>query len=187
MPKENNILARELDELLNRKFSGPVADRYRKRLSEGRLTIQENPLSHFCLYFAAFDPDAKKVFIGHHKKSGLWLFNGGHIDAGEIITETRAREIKEEWGLDANNFELNEPELITVTDIENPAKQTCREHLDLWCFVPVVKSEFFPRKKNLDVEFIEIGWKSPMEARVLVTDKSTLEGIGFIEEHFFKP
>lgn len=52
------------------------------RAREENLSRDENPESHFCVYFAAHDPTARELFLGHHKKSNLWIFNGGHIDKG---------------------------------------------------------------------------------------------------------
>jgi len=75
-----NKLAIELEKLLDENFSDEVAVKFRQRLKEGKLTKNENPESHFCAYFAACDFKAEQLFIGHHIKSGLWLFNGGHID-----------------------------------------------------------------------------------------------------------
>src|SRR5258708_633265 len=75
-----------------------IKEVYLRRLTEGLLTRDENLEDHFCVYFAGFSSSDKTVFIGHHKKSDLWLFNGGHIDKGETPTDALLREISEEWG-----------------------------------------------------------------------------------------
>ena len=80
-------LADELKELLKNKTSIEIIPRFLERFSMGNLTRDEDNKSHFCAYFAAYDPNAKEVFIGHHKKSGLWLFNGGHIDKDENLKQ----------------------------------------------------------------------------------------------------
>jgi len=51
-----------------------------------------------------------KVLLIKHKKSGLWLPPGGHIERDEILTETALKEVKEETGLDVELY--NEGELI---------------------------------------------------------------------------
>lgn len=179
-------LATELKDLLRDYFSGnELADKFLQRIEEGSLTRDENPKSHFCAYFAAFDPQAKEVFIGHHKKAGLWLFNGGHIDEGETIRETVMREIGEEWGLDGQDFEIKAPALLTITEINNPTKQPCNFHYDLWCFISVNKGTFNPVETKLMGEFHEAGWKSLEEARSLIKDKSTLQAIDFVENKLF--
>ena len=66
----------------------PVLLRFTERLKEGGLTRDEKPETHFCAYFLPYDEEIKKIFIIHHKKSGLWLSPGGHIDKGEDLTAT---------------------------------------------------------------------------------------------------
>lgn len=179
-------LAIELEELFKEdKFVGDeMVKRFLVRIREGELTKEENPKSHFCAYFAAYDPVAKKVFIGHHKKSGLWLFNGGHIDGDETIKESLIREIGEEWGLDGSKFEINPPTFFTITEIDNPTKQPCNFHYDIWCFVKIDKNKFKPSDANLSEEFHEYGWKDLEEARKLATG-NTLDAIDFIESNYF--
>lgn len=179
-------LSDELKKLLNSQFKNDgISARFLERIEEGRLTKDENPQSHFCTYFAAYDLRAKQVFIGHHRKSGLWLFNGGHIDKGETISQTLTREINEEWGLDSKDFNIELIPLLTITDIYNPAKQTCRTHYDLWHFIKVDRSEFKPEAAKLAEEFHEMGWKNLTEARNLITDKNTLLAVDFIEDNYF--
>lgn len=173
-------LKNDLIELCDNLPASEVVSEFSQRIEEENFTIQENPESHFCVYFAAHDSKAKKVFIGHHKKSGLWLFNGGHIDRGETIRETLAREIDEEWGLDIKNFEIKNPALLTITEINNPTKQTCKSHYDIWFFIDVKQNEFIPEQSKVLEEFHQVGWKSYNEARELVKEKNTLAGIEFV-------
>lgn len=178
-------LAIELEKLLDEKFSDDVALKFRQRLKEGKLTKHENPESHFCAYFAACDFKEKQLFIGHHIKSGLRLFNGGHIDEGETLHETVIREIGEEWGLDGKDFKIEAPAFLTTTDIYNPTKQTCRLHLDVWHFINVNKNYFKPLQSNLAQEFHSVEWMDISKARESVTDKSTLLALDFIEANYF--
>ncbi len=169
------------DYLLDKK----VALKFIKRLMKGRLTRDENPESHFSTYFAAYDLSARQIFIGLHKKAGLWLFNGGHIDKGELIRQTLTREINEEWGIDSNDLEIKSPAFLTITEIDNPSKQSCRIHYDLWHFISVDKNYFNPEKEKLLQEFHEAGWKSLKEAKDLIRDRNTLKAIDFIEKNYF--
>ncbi len=45
-----------------------------------------------------------KVLLHLHKKLGIWIPVGGHIDRDELPEETAIREIKEETGLDVELF-----------------------------------------------------------------------------------
>lgn len=167
----------------------PVVKEYMHRVKKGNLTRDENPISHFCVYFAAFDPDSKLIFIGHHKKSGLWLFNGGHIDKNEILEETLYREIHEEWGVQVDLQSVGEPKLITITDINDPTfiqNNKCTRHFDIWYFVPISKTAFMPDKEKIDTEFHEVGWKNIEEARALVIDPSTILALNEFEKIFNK-
>lgn len=154
-----------------------VKKNFKLRLEEGKLTRDENAQSHFCVYFAGYDPEKRRVFIGHHKKSGLWLFNGGHIDKNELPTTSLVREIHEEWGHHITIPSLPAPSLLTITTIENPQKQPCRTHFDIWYFIPLQISSFNPSSDLLEKEFFLWGWKSYTEALECVVNKETVEAL----------
>lgn len=155
-----------------------------QRLSEGLLTRDENPQSHLCVYFAAVDPAKKEIFIGHHKKADLWLFNGGHIDLGETPSEAFFREISEEWGdldeIGLSNLSLPNPGLLTITHIDSEVRP-CRTHYDIWHFVNVDKDSFQPKPEKLAEEFYEAKWIPLAGAQSLVTDPATLEAIEYLQ------
>jgi 8-oxo-dGTP pyrophosphatase MutT (NUDIX family) len=173
------------DELLEiSKKTGAAADIRNvclTRIREGKISRDENPGSHFCVYFAAYDPEERLVFIGRHIKSGLWLFNGGHIDKNESPTQTLVREIKEEWGNSIKIDRIEKPRLLTITTIDNQI-QPCKTHFDIWYFLPFNSETFNPNQELLAAEFHETGWKTLKEARRLTKDKNTLEGIDEIEK-----
>jgi 8-oxo-dGTP pyrophosphatase MutT (NUDIX family) len=178
-------LVQEIEELLDKAVSEEIALIFKKRLRGGDLTRDENAESHFCAYFAACDYKNKQLFIGHHIKSGLWLFNGGHIDRGETLSETVKREINEEWGLDANDLKVGEPALLTIAEIDNPTKQKCRLHLDVWHFIDVCKDEFAPNPSKIAEEFHSVKWMDLTEARQMITDPGTRQALDFIEANYF--
>lgn len=175
-------LAGQIQDLTTRGISNKdIGMRFSKRLEEGSFTRDENSETHYCAYFAGYDPQKGKVFIGHHKKSDYWLFNGGHIDVGETPEETLLREIEEEWG---NGFALQtvpEPSLLTITEIDNE-RVTCKRHYDIWYFVPLDSGSFDPDEGKLVIEFYETSWKTIDEARELIVDRNTLLAINKIEE-----
>jgi 8-oxo-dGTP pyrophosphatase MutT (NUDIX family) len=155
-----------------------------KRVRESALTRDENPLSHFCVYFAGYDPYNSQVFIGHHKKADLWLFNGGHIDKGELPFETLKREAKEEWGDDVKINQSSDPSFLTITKIDNLPVQKCRSHYDIWYFIPLNKKTFNPDPELLAREFHECGWKTIGIAKELITQPQTLVALAEIEKLF---
>jgi 8-oxo-dGTP pyrophosphatase MutT (NUDIX family) len=57
------------------------------------------PPKHLCSYFVLFDEKAMKVLLVDHKKSGLWLPTGGHVDVDELPHQGAARECEEELGI----------------------------------------------------------------------------------------
>ena len=144
-------------------------DRCLTRLSEGRLTREENPLSHFCTYFLPVNTKTKQVFIVHHKKSNLWLAPGGHLDLGETPDQAVNREIQEELGVPHFFKETPTPFLFSIVDIDRK-EQSCKCHNDLWYAMETDGSDFAIDPS----EFYETRWVTIPEARLLVTDPSNL-------------
>ena len=180
-----NRLGEEIEKLLDKAYSEEVAVKFKQKLREGKFTRDEDPETHFCAYFAACDYKKKQIFVGHHKKSGLWLFNGGHIDEGETLSEAIEREIGEEWGLKVNDLNVGAPALLTTAEINNPTKQTCRLHLDIWHFINVDKDIFNPDPSKLAEEFYSVEWMDLEKARQIIKNKGTLQALDFIEANFF--
>ena len=156
-----------------------IVDYWLERLEKRELTRDDGNPSHFCCYFLPYNPNTKQVFIVHHKKSGLWIFPGGHIDKGEGLMQTINREIEEELGVKNKIKEEIKPFLLTITPIENRV-QPCKEHLDIWYRFSTNGSEF-----NVDPkEFHQTRWVSIEEARRFVTDPPNLEALSKMEELF---
>lgn len=66
------------------------------------------PDPHLVAYFLLIDSSSNQVLLVDHKKAGLWLPSGGHIELNEHPKETVKREILEELGTEAN-FMLEYP------------------------------------------------------------------------------
>lgn len=168
-------------------FSGREPEAYRhylKRLAEtDPLTRDESGLSHFCVYFLPYNPKTKQIFLVHHKKSGLWLSPGGHIDKGELLLDTLNREIGEELGMQNFFPQLPDPFLITVTPIDNQAQTVCKEHLDIWFLVETDGANF-----HVDLnEFHSTKWVDYNEAKKLTTDENNLKALKLIYSKFSLP
>ncbi len=57
---------------------------------------------------SAFIVYGERVLLQHHKKIGMWLQPGGHIELDEDPLQALYREIKEETGLDESNLTIIE-------------------------------------------------------------------------------
>lgn len=153
-------------------------DQYQQRLTEGALVRDENIHSHFCAYFVPFNPETKTLLIGDHKKSGLWLMPGGHIDQGESLLETVNREIEEELGVKNFFTQRPEPFLLSITEIKHDIRP-CKKHFDIWHLVETDGSNF-----NIDyTEYKEVRWVSILEARKLVTDPANIQALDILSTY----
>ena len=162
-------------------YSRKVAQRFLSRAEQGNLTRDENTESHFCVYFLLYHPQARQVFVVHHKKSGLWLSPGGHIDAYELLFQTLKRKIWEELGFEYNPPPDILPFQLTITPISNPA-HACRMHYEVWYRVSAEGRVISINPQ----EFHEARWLGINEARALVTDPANLEAVGKLQEMLAK-
>lgn len=179
-----NSLAVELEKLIKSDIAAKdgVKGKFKKRLKEVKLTRDENPISHFVCSFYAYDPQAKKVYIGNHKESDLWLSSGGHIEKGETSKDALKREIDEEWGI---NLDVSIPPMfLTITEIDNE-RQKCKRHYDIWYFLPVDKNKFKPKPELEAKEFYQTKWLSIAAAKELIICPSMLEALDYIEKELF--
>ncbi len=175
-----STLCREIKAMLAAKLcSEQIANYWLERLKRGNLTRDDGQASHFCCYFLPYNPASKRVFIVHHKKAGLWLSPGGHIDKGESLMQTLNREIEEELGLKERIKRQIQPFLLTTTRIEKKAGP-CKEHLDIWYRFPTDGAEF---KVDLK-EFYTARWLTIEGARQLITDPANLEALHKMEQFF---
>ena len=93
-------------------------------------------------------PEADKVLLIDHIKSGYWLFPGGHVCAGETLAEAVVREVREETGIDVQIITGPVPAYAPVvthpvpfTIIEAPAADPVNgwhQHVDALfaCYAP---------------------------------------------------
>ena len=173
-------LENELQEALARSkaLNAQITQEYKERITEGKLTRDENPVSHFCAYFLPYNPATKEVLFGHHKKAGKWLSPGGHVDKDESLFETLNREIEEELGVKSFFKERPIPSLLTITPIDRDPRQ-CRKHFDVWHFMETDGKDF-----NVDMsEYHKVKWLSIPEARRITTDAANQTALDFLYLH----
>lgn len=72
------------------------------------------PPIHLVSYFVVADLEKSQLLLVDHRKSGLWLPPGGHVEPDEDPTETVKREAKEELAIEAS-FWSEKPLFLTAT------------------------------------------------------------------------
>jgi 8-oxo-dGTP diphosphatase len=100
-----------------------------------RLVPPDTPSKHLVVYFIPVDAAHRCLLLGDHRKSGLWLPPGGHVEDGEDPREAVIREAREELGI-AAELEDEKPLFLTVTPTTG-----ANRHLDvsLWFVLRVAR------------------------------------------------
>jgi 8-oxo-dGTP pyrophosphatase MutT (NUDIX family) len=98
------------------------------------------------------------VVLVKHKRFGIWLQPGGHIDPGETPSDAALREAEEETGLDVG-FAGGDPQLVHVDVHPGPRGHT---HLDLRYLVEAADADPAPGPdESQDVAWFE--WDAAIE------------------------
>lgn len=144
------------DAVLSRR---PVDARERDALAEfvARFDALAAPFSevadkvHVTASAIVVSDDRSRVLLHKHKRLGMWLQPGGHIDEGETPAEAAQREAAEETGLPVT---LASPDLLHVDVHPGPRGHT---HLDLRYLVTSPKVPPAPPEgESKDVQWF--GW-----------------------------
>lgn len=87
-----------------------------------RRVTPRTPDPHLVAYFLLVDHQHDMVLLVDHRKAGLWLPTGGHVEAGEHPAATVRREAREELGIEAEFSPVTEgrPLFVTVTATAPP-------------------------------------------------------------------
>lgn len=98
-----------------------------------RTTAPVAPVKHLVSYFLLVDADEGAFLLGDHRKAGLWLPSGGHVEPGEDPVDTVRRECVEELGVEANFDKRtgDRPVFITVTQTR-PSRLEQHTDVSLW-------------------------------------------------------
>jgi len=96
------------------------------------------------------------VLLHLHKRLGIWIQPGGHVDAGEQLLDAALRETREETGLRAEPYAV-EPVHVDV----HPAARG-HEHLDIRFLLRADGDPDPPAGESQDVEWF--GWAEAVEA-----------------------
>lgn len=104
-----------------------------------------------------------KVLLVFHKKLGMWLPPGGHIDENELPCDAAKREVLEETGLNVNLIgkeeqlgngvkKLIHPKVLQLEDIEEG-----HQHIDLVYYGRSSNGELkFNEKEHNDIRWFSI-------------------------------
>lgn len=90
------------------------------------------PSPHLVSYFLLIDHDQGDVLLVDHRKAGLWLPTGGHVEPGEHPAATVRRETREELGIRAvfSPVTGENPVFVSVTETAGPADR--HTDVSLW-------------------------------------------------------
>jgi 8-oxo-dGTP diphosphatase len=77
-----------------------------------RIAKPAMPPSHLVSYFALVTHE--EILLVDHINAQLWLPCGGHVESGELPSETVQREVREELGIEAD-FVFADPLFVTIT------------------------------------------------------------------------
>jgi 8-oxo-dGTP pyrophosphatase MutT (NUDIX family) len=114
------------------------------------------PVQHLVSYFAVVDQHDQAMLLVDHRKAGLWLPAGGHVEIGEHPWVTVQREAAEELALAATPTDRwgTDPAFVTVTRTRGPGVHT---DVSLWFVLTAARAD----EIHFDTgEFKSIQWWS---------------------------
>ena len=109
------------------------------------------PRKHLVVYFVPVDAAGRCLLLGDHRKSGLWLPPGGHVEDGEDPRAAVVREAAEELGIVTQPLD-DRPFFLTVTPTNDASRHL---DVDLWFVLPVQRGvSLIPDPR----EFASVRW-----------------------------
>ena len=148
-------------------------------------------INHFTATGIVFNP-AGEVLMIKHKKLGVWLPPGGHVDENELPCDAAVREIFEETGVraqvvpagpgigvgnEAHCKELPQPLVILLEDIE---KTWLHNHIDL---VYLCKADSDAGLVHNPHETDDIGWFTSEAVMALDTFENVRKAVAAAVNH----
>ncbi|MEV4758646.1 NUDIX domain-containing protein [Micromonospora sp. NPDC049559] len=134
-----------------------------------RVRKPDVPAKHLVSYFVVFDEGRRELLLVAHRKAGLWLPSGGHVEPDEDPWETVVRECREELGVPAvpSTFAGERPFFLTVTETRGAGRHT---DVSLWYVLRGDPAEIVAYDEE---EFDAIRWVAP--ADLLAEPAETLD------------
>lgn len=117
------------------------------------------PAMHLVSYFVVLDESRGELLLVDHRKAGLWLPPGGHVEPAEDPWQTVRRECREELGLPAvpSTVAGDRPFFLTVTQTRGAGRHT---DVSLWY---VLRAGSQTITWYDDTEFAAIRWVTPRQ------------------------
>jgi len=131
---------------------------------------------HFTASAFVLSPDRRDLVLIHHKKLGIWVQPGGHVEPlDEDLSAAARREVLEEVGLDELEPISLGASLVFDVDIHAiPARKTdpAHEHFDVR-FAFVAKTRTLVRSEEVS----DLRWVPLSEVEQMGTDESVLRAV----------
>ncbi|HSK99378.1 MAG TPA: NUDIX domain-containing protein [Rubrobacteraceae bacterium] len=125
---------------------------------------------HFTV--AVFVVSGQKVLLHRHRKLGMWLPPGGHIEKNELPDEAAVREVLEETGVEVELVGERREDVEDPVQLHRPAGVQLEnigpghQHIDLIYFArPLGSTEIHP-----DYSGDEVGWYGPEDWNTLAVN-----------------
>lgn len=113
----------------------------------------EQPEAHFTASALVLDPARTRTCLVLHRKLGLWLQPGGHIEATDATPQAAAlREVREETGLDGR-VAIEAPIHLDVHAIPERPDRPAHLHLDIRFLVIAADEELTLSDESTDVRW----------------------------------
>ncbi|WP_328877318.1 NUDIX hydrolase [Streptomyces sp. NBC_00299] len=112
------------------------------------------PETHLVSYFVVLDAERGELLLVAHRKAGLWLPPGGHVEPGEDPWAAVERECREELGIPAVASDITgeHPLFLTVTRTRGQGEHT---DVSLWY---VITADARTLTSYDEEEFTAIRW-----------------------------
>lgn len=122
-----------------------------------RLRKPDVPAMHLVSYFVVLDDIRGQLLLVAHRKAGLWLPAGGHVEPGEDPWTTVVRECHEELGIQAQASPITGelPLFLTVTQTRGQGTHT---DVSLWYLLNADADTITSYDED---EFDAIRWLTP--------------------------
>ncbi len=158
------------------------------------MTLSDKPAKR-CLTVVAWTIHEGKTLLVKHKKLGIWLAPGGHVEENELPQHAAEREFFEETGVKVKVISPKDVPVGTTSEylpppfamnlhwINKPSttRGFCEQHYTLNFFVEVIDASAFARQED---ETDDIGWFTLEEVQKLETTDDIKREADYAFSHY---